>query len=727
MLGQFYYDQFFPGIQGGDARVRRMFQTYALSAWVNSDQQIGQEGVWVEGMSPSDAKGYMEDWDGNCLNDVGALPLYNIVTPTLQAKADSITQQDLYPDSPGCWSNPMQWRSLQVSTYGYNVLPFVSDPSIRNEGLAYDLRVDISIDDEYWCPASAAMVQTELTGNDVLHFFVLGYPTATEDLHRAGAEAELVYEYEYSDFDTDPTPTLSFSIGRLGAKYKSVVILMSATEEALEVGPRSARVIPFDYSYWAEGNTSPVTAYTTWPHGDLITDGIVSVNGEVTIQAGAKLVVLPGTTVYFADEAAVGGSGVVGLKLQGGLEIGALGGATTRLLAAEGTWTGIGLADPPYPSTLLRVNSAELVGFKEVSATSNVEVEIADSNFELAAGGTGYAFAGAETAQIQDCQFTGEGVFTLGGSSQVGSHTLTSCQFLPPAGSWFCASLIIEDDAEVSDVLLKGNGPIRCKGGDITLSGIEAMAPDVQTLLPKKGILASDDANVVVEDAILSDFDYAISVENDAMLALRQSALINMQIGVVLNTTQVVDLGHDGETPDSPNWGNNCFMMAQGFNCRTSLLRRNGTCLAERNFWDGEADPVPSYFCGGGVDYEPFLTECSIELPGGGQFDLGMAVGDSPEQTPLPTSLTVYPNPGNPSFTIEAALPQSDRLFSVAVYDVSGRRVRGLGSGLSGGREVHLIWDGTSTEGDPSGSGVYFVQIQQDGRRLAAQKLVLIR
>lgn len=93
----------------------------------------------------------------------------------------------------------------------------------------------------------------------------------------------------------------------------------------------------------------------------------------------------------------------------------------------------------------------------------------------------------------------------------------------------------------------------------------------------------------------------------------------------------------------------------------------------------------------------------------------------------MPTSLTAYPNPGNPSFTIEAALPQSGRLFSVAIFDVTGRLVRTLGSGLAGGRGVHLAWDGTNAEGDPSGSGVYFVQIQQDGRRLSAQKLVLIR
>ena len=80
-------------------------------------------------------------------------------------------------------------------------------------------------------------------------------------------------------------------------RYKSVVLIMTLTEKELEDGPRTAKVLPFDYSYWAEGNTAPITVDTFWPSANVIHDGIVSLNGEVTVESGAKLTVRPGTQV----------------------------------------------------------------------------------------------------------------------------------------------------------------------------------------------------------------------------------------------------------------------------------------------------------------------------------------------------------------------------------------------------------------------------------------------
>jgi len=82
-----------------------------------------------------------------------------------------------------------------------------------------------------------------------------------------------------------------------------------------------------------------------------------------------------------------------------------------------------------------------------------------------------------------------------------------------------------------------------------------------------------------------------------------------------------------------------------------------------------------------------------------------------------------YPNPFNPSTTIEYALPEQARL-ELAVYDVLGRRIRVLvrrGDHPSGFYAV--AWDGRDAAGRPVGNGVYFYRLstpafQQTGKML---------
>ncbi|TFG51064.1 MAG: hypothetical protein E4H37_08455, partial [Gemmatimonadales bacterium] len=494
-LGDYRYDSFFsaPAPQGnGDARVREMFQEFALSLWVNDPGVMGEASVWSNGASPSGTHGYMVDFDGNCTNDVHTLPLYNVVTGTHKSQTDWVTLADLYPDSPSCaGSPPYPRRALQVSTYGYNVLPFVAAPGIQNEALAYDLRVDVSVDDSYWCDLSDEDVDAELTNNDVLHFYVLGYPDATSALHEAGSEAELINTYEFSNFDNYPTPTFSFSVGRFGVRYKSVVLIMTLTENELDDGPRTAKVLPFDYSYWAEGHTAPITADTFWPGAGLIHDGIVSLNGEVMVEAGAKLTIMPGTQVFCADEAAVLG-GVVGFDVEGVLQVGMPSGATVHVDPAQGTWMGISVAN--YAA--LSIFSSDIRGFSEISAGANSTVDFAESNFELADEGAGYALSAAGSAEVASCLFAGSGVFTLGGSAQVGPHTLTSSQFESEAG---CPALFFAGDAVIDGVTVLAAGPIIFGSGDVTVTGLNATAAGIEG--PELGLLVGVGVRLALHDS----------------------------------------------------------------------------------------------------------------------------------------------------------------------------------------------------------------------------------
>ncbi|NQT27393.1 T9SS type A sorting domain-containing protein [candidate division KSB1 bacterium] len=90
----------------------------------------------------------------------------------------------------------------------------------------------------------------------------------------------------------------------------------------------------------------------------------------------------------------------------------------------------------------------------------------------------------------------------------------------------------------------------------------------------------------------------------------------------------------------------------------------------------------------------------------------GTAVEDLPINLPESFSMTNYPNPFNPTTTIQFALPVDDQV-SVTIYDAMGRMVRTLihsESITAGTYEVQ--WNGMNASSQPVASGVYFYSIQ---------------
>ena len=85
-----------------------------------------------------------------------------------------------------------------------------------------------------------------------------------------------------------------------------------------------------------------------------------------------------------------------------------------------------------------------------------------------------------------------------------------------------------------------------------------------------------------------------------------------------------------------------------------------------------------------------------------------------------------YPNPFNPTTTIEYYLA-SDAKVTLAIYDVSGRRVRTLISSVLAGAGVHKVdWNGKDDSGRKLASGVYFASFRAEGQ-VTARKLILLR
>jgi flagellar hook assembly protein FlgD len=66
--------------------------------------------------------------------------------------------------------------------------------------------------------------------------------------------------------------------------------------------------------------------------------------------------------------------------------------------------------------------------------------------------------------------------------------------------------------------------------------------------------------------------------------------------------------------------------------------------------------------------------------------------------------------------TVLMSLPRAG-VVSLAVFDVSGRRVRQLRSGVVEAGVHRVAWDGRSESGSPAAPGLYLVGLQVDGER----------
>ena len=99
---------------------------------------------------------------------------------------------------------------------------------------------------------------------------------------------------------------------------------------------------------------------------------------------------------------------------------------------------------------------------------------------------------------------------------------------------------------------------------------------------------------------------------------------------------------------------------------------------------------------------------------------------DVPRPTPPAfTFAPPRPNPARGSVTLRYALPGTATV-SLAIFDVTGRRVRGLVSGSRPAGEHAIDWDLRDERGATVGLGIYFARLEVD-RRTLIQRLATVR
>ncbi len=157
----------------------------------------------------------------------------------------------------------------------------------------------------------------------------------------------------------------------------------------------------------------------------------------------------------------------------------------------------------------------------------------------------------------------------------------------------------------------------------------------------------------------------------------------------------------DAGSPNGPGIPDTLIWDTTGF--------PEGTYLLEVSYTDSHGNVCPVYKLTG-IPVTP--TDAQRE--------------DSSSRLPLPSIRGSYPNPFNPSVTIEYALPRETRV-SLTIYDAAGRRVCSLieNETVEAGRHK-ITWSGSSDTGSSVASGVYFLRLHTP-EGTSATKMILIR
>ena len=133
------------------------------------------------------------------------------------------------------------------------------------------------------------------------------------------------------------------------------------------------------------------------------------------------------------------------------------------------------------------------------------------------------------------------------------------------------------------------------------------------------------------------------------------------------------------------------------------------------------------------------LTNTSVDITDAGDparatiFSAGL-VPVSVEQTPgMPQEFALnqnFPNPFNPSTTIHFSIERS-AMTDISVFDILGRKVATLTSGMLSPGFYDAHWDGTNGSGSSVASGMYVVRMNaqtSDGMSFSAiRKLLLLK
>ncbi|HPR18235.1 MAG TPA: T9SS type A sorting domain-containing protein, partial [Candidatus Cloacimonadota bacterium] len=95
-------------------------------------------------------------------------------------------------------------------------------------------------------------------------------------------------------------------------------------------------------------------------------------------------------------------------------------------------------------------------------------------------------------------------------------------------------------------------------------------------------------------------------------------------------------------------------------------------------------------------------------------------------ESPAVSHLTNYPNPFNPSTTIQFETTNLHEFAQIEIYNIKGQKIRTLPVSSSPSRKVSVVWDGTDDNNKPVSSGIYFYKLKT-GKIEKTKKCLLMK
>jgi len=89
-------------------------------------------------------------------------------------------------------------------------------------------------------------------------------------------------------------------------------------------------------------------------------------------------------------------------------------------------------------------------------------------------------------------------------------------------------------------------------------------------------------------------------------------------------------------------------------------------------------------------------------------------------------NLSNYPNPFNPSTTIEFSI-HNDSNVELVIFNIKGQKVKQLVSDQHTAGQHSIVWNGEDNFGNSVSSGIYFYQLKIDGKVRKSKKMILMK
>ena len=97
-----------------------------------------------------------------------------------------------------------------------------------------------------------------------------------------------------------------------------------------------------------------------------------------------------------------------------------------------------------------------------------------------------------------------------------------------------------------------------------------------------------------------------------------------------------------------------------------------------------------------------------------------------PNSSLLITNLNNYPNPFNPTTTIEFSI-QNDSKVELSIYNIKGQKIKTLAQNEFAKGSHSVIWNGDNESGRAISSGVYLYKLKVNGKTKAMRKCLLLK